>query len=507
MPARAIILLLIAVSALAACGGGGSSRTQFVPNPPTPTITPQVATRRLSVDTFTNPTSQHATEVEPTAWAQGSTVVTAFQVGRIFNGGGADIGFATSTDAANLFTSGVLPGITIFQGGSNAGVSDPAVAFDAKHSIWLLSSLALGAANRIIVNRSLDGLNWGGPIVVSSTPDADKNWIACDNAPFSAFFGHCYLQWDDPSVNGLIWMSTSTDGGLTWQPAVNTADHAAGIGGQPVLQPNGTVVVPIQSVSGGFVNAFRSRDGGQTWDAPSIASTIIEHGVAASLRTSALPSAAVDVTGRVYVVWQDCRFRANCVSNDMVLSTSTDGVTFTAPVRIPIDAATSSADHFIPGLAADPVSGGRSTHLGLTYYFYPQTNCTVATCQLAAGFITSQDAGDTWSAPITLAGPMSISSLPDTFAGRMVGDYMATAFVNGRAFPMVAIANSASAVFDEAIYTTTTALTSAAQTANAFDREVDRDPVPGVMSDVEPRQFVDQEHRVPVDPAMRPPSR
>lgn len=44
-------------------------------------------------------------------------------------------------------------------------------------------------------------------------------------------------------------MSASTDGGLTWGPAANTGDNATGIGGQPVVQPNGTVILPAANAS------------------------------------------------------------------------------------------------------------------------------------------------------------------------------------------------------------------------------------------------------------------
>ena len=53
---------------------------------------------QVSADPFTNSTSQHATEVEPDTFANGATVVGAFQVGRFFNGGATDIGFARSGD-------------------------------------------------------------------------------------------------------------------------------------------------------------------------------------------------------------------------------------------------------------------------------------------------------------------------------------------------------------------------------------------------------------------------
>ena len=58
-----------------------------------------VSLLQLSSDTFTNPDSQHATEVEPDTFAFGSTIVSAFQVGRFFNGGASDIGFATSSSS------------------------------------------------------------------------------------------------------------------------------------------------------------------------------------------------------------------------------------------------------------------------------------------------------------------------------------------------------------------------------------------------------------------------
>ena len=66
---------------------------------------------RVSADPFTNPTSQHATEVEPDTFANGSTVVAAFQVGRFFDGGATDIGFARSTDGGATWDApGFLPG-------------------------------------------------------------------------------------------------------------------------------------------------------------------------------------------------------------------------------------------------------------------------------------------------------------------------------------------------------------------------------------------------------------
>ena len=137
------------------------------------------------------------------------------------------------------------------------------------------------------------------------------------------------------------------------------------------------------------------------------------------------------------------------------MSTSTDGVTWTGPSRVPIDPVTSTVDHFIPGLGIDAATSGSSAHLGLTYYYYPQANCTASTCALYVGFISSSDGGNTWSAPTTLAGPMSLHWLPATSSGQMVGDYIATSFSGGKAYGFFAVAEANSGtMFDEAIYTT-----------------------------------------------------
>src|SRR5919201_1653212 len=121
-----------------------------------------VALTKLSTDPFTNTSSQHRTQVEPDSFAFGSTIVAAFQSGRFFDGGASDIGWATSTDAGGTWKHGFLPRITKYQGaGPYDRASDPSVAYDAAHQVWLIQSLALretpsvsGAA--VVVSRSSD---------------------------------------------------------------------------------------------------------------------------------------------------------------------------------------------------------------------------------------------------------------------------------------------------------------------------------------------------------------
>jgi hypothetical protein len=417
------------------------------------------ALHRLSFDPFTNSTSQHRTEVEPDTFAFGSTIVAAFQVGRFFDGGSSDIGFATSNDNGRTWQSGFLPGITgLVGGGGFSRASDPSVAFDARHDVWLVSSLVLSgnSAVGIVTSRSLDGgRTWSAPVTVPTLGAVDKNWIVCDNNVSSPFFGHCYTEWDRTSSGQLIFMSTSADGGLTWSSPVTSGDSAKGLGGQPVVQPDGTVIVPYITPNEDAVRSFRSLTGGSTWSVSVPVASISEHRVAGGLRTSALPSAGVDAAGKVYVVWQDCRFRANCSSNDLVLSTTTQTgyPTWSAVTRIPIDRATSTVDHFIPGLAVDPATSGTTAHLGLAYYYYPHTACTASTCQLDVGYVTSANGGSTWSSPTQLAGPMRLPWLANTNQGRMVGDYISSSYVGGGVLPVFASASAPSGgVFDESMF-------------------------------------------------------
>lgn len=467
----AVLLLATLACSLTACSG--SPATQPPPeNPVGANLT------MISSDPYSVSPGQHATEVEPHALANGATIVAAFQTGRIAPGGSTDIGWATSSDGGVNWMHGFLPGLTKAEGsGPYDAASDPVVAYDANHGVWMIASLPISNTAHtpaVVVNRSTDGgFTWQNPVSVDPTaPSSDKNWIACDSWPNSPHFGNCYMEWDDPSQQDEIFMNTSTDGGLTWGPSTPTADHARGIGGQPLVQPNGNVVVPIET---DVMSAFSSSDGGATWSAPVIVSNIQTHLDAGGIRSGPLPSAAIDGAGTIWVVWEDCRFRAACTTNDLVYSTSTDGTSWSPTARIPIDGTTSAVDHFIPGIGIDPATSGAGAHVAIHYYYYSQSSCTVANCQLAIGYISSANGGGSWNAPVTIAGPMQLTWLPDSQNGLMVGDYISTVFTNGVPHGVFAVAAAKSgSTFNEAMYTAQGLTVAAAgqQVSSAGERPV-----------------------------------
>jgi len=287
---------------------------------------------QVSHDECASPLSYHSSQVEPSTATHGSTIVSAFQVGRVYDGGSCDIGWATSTDSGQTWQHGLLP-LTIYGGqettdaGPLTRASDPSVAYDAQDGVWLIDTLGLAGNADVpgmFVNRSTDGgLTWGPPIathVATGGGDSpDKNWITCDNWPSSAGYGNCYEEYDNSAAGDQIKMQTSTDGGLTWSPPANLANNqTGGIGGVPVVQPPppgappgsvcGRVVVPIQVNGMGW---YTSTNCGATWSAPTqiLPNMTAAHTVAGGLRTSLLPASAVDGGGAVYAVWQTRSFR------------------------------------------------------------------------------------------------------------------------------------------------------------------------------------------------------
>ena len=389
----------------------------------------EVVSRRIHRDRHTDAASQHESEVEPDSLTVGQTTVAVFQVGRNRAGGAASIGFATSRDAGRTWREGILPALTAstVPPGPATRASDPVVAFDAAHGVWLANALTIAPdATRLTVQRSTDGLAWSAPTEAALTAGQrlayDKNWLTCDNGGASPFRGRCYLAYtlvggreDDVAVQ------RSDDGGRTWSAAVTRRISVTGV--IPVVRPDGGLVLVFWSPRTGVV-AIPSTDGGVTLGEPVTVSTLRARDTK-PLRAPPLVAADVDPSGGLLVTWQDCRFRPACDANDVVLSRSADALTWTPPTRV-----TSGRNAAIPTIGVEPGSG----RLAIAYY-------VIRPDGIDAELVTSVD-GATWSAPQRLSPrPMALSWLPQTTLGRMLADYIGVSWARGRPLVVYALAS------------------------------------------------------------------
>jgi hypothetical protein len=400
----------------------------------------EVVTRRISRDPYAGGGAMHATEAEPDSFSWGSTVVAAFQVARFANGGAQNIGFAVSGDAGRTWQSGLLPTLTAASRprGPFARASDPSVAYDSLHGVWLIASLGFSNnESALVVSTSRDGLHWNDPYVAGRKPNGqegilfDKEWIACDNGASSLYRGRCYLSYSDIDHLQLA-TQTSADGGRTWGAPVASPDNAGrrGIEGpaapapQPVSLSNGVVIVPLFD-DGLYV--VRSTDGGATFS-PETLIAPSRFFSSRSLRSGPFPSVEVGAGGVAFMAWPDCGPRVRCNGNDLLLSTSTDGLAWKPPRKIPL----SSGNHVIDGLAADPVRPGR---VAIAYY-------TESSRKLDVRLVWSADYGATWSREQLLSPErMPFTRIAES-NGAMVGDYISTSFADGRAVAVFTLAQS-----------------------------------------------------------------
>jgi hypothetical protein len=400
----------------------------------------ELVSRLISSDTLGPAPGQHGTEVEPSAAGWGSTAVATFQVGRFVDGGASGIGWATSTDAGRTWRSGVLPSLTTATRppGDAPRASDPSVAYDAAHAQWLIATLVLGDEyTGLGISRSADARTWSAPIFAARFQSDglayDKEWVGCDNSSTSPYYGSCYLVYTDIATPRIA-VQVSHDGGLTWGAAVTVTSNfsADAEGALPLIQPNGALTV-VFDANESSIYAVHSTDGGVTFGTPIGVSGITDAPLP-FLRAPPLPTATVDASGRMYVAWADCAFRPGCSGNTIVLSTSTDGATWTTPTRV----AGTGFDSMLPGIAADPAKTGR---LSLVAYVRTSGSCAAAKCTLGVSVTSSSDGGAHWTKARRLDATAARYTWLASAGGRFVGDYVGATFAGGRFVPVFALAS------------------------------------------------------------------
>jgi hypothetical protein len=372
------------------------------------------------------PDSMRDTEVGPTVAVDPNDplrAVTVFQQGR-FGGGSGSVGngYATTSNGGETWVTAPLPGLTVPTGGEWARASEPSVAFGPDGTVYASSLVfdRLLCPSAVVVQSSVDGgLTWGDPHMIQRDDDCsifnDKDRIVVDTYPASPFFGRIYLVWER-TESGRDLVLTWSDDGESWSPFVQvSAGDFYAVSPVPVVQPDGDLTVVYGDWFDDFLLAQTSSDGGLTFS-PAVNVGTYESTEPSDFWTGSLnnkTSVSVDpLTGAIYVVWQDGRHRTDGL-NDVVLSISANGgATWSSPQRVNLDPPDSLIDHLTPAVAA---------HGNVVHVTYVHRDMSVGLNQeVNQHYIVSADGGDTFGGDVRLGRSSDL-----TWAARQGNDYLA----------------------------------------------------------------------------------
>jgi len=324
----------------AAHGGGTGSIRVSTANPfaacPPGSTTPQTANSETEPWTAVNP-------VDP------RNVVVVWQQDRFAEGSSRGLVVATSFDHGRTFTLVVPTGLGACDGQLPGRITNPYLSFSRTGKLFLTATLT-GTSSTVLVTSSLDGGRSWTPYqrLINDNRGRFNDKQASFVDPRDP--RRVYVVWnqqDFAAGRHQLLLALSTDGGTTWAAprAIHRPDGPGGtVGSQLTMLRDGTLVNVFfehrQTPDGpDRIRAIRSTDRGETWSpAVTIAETTLSVPYFPDTGTpmiapSFVPDIAVDpTTGAVYVVWADSALATS--ASAVALARSTDGVTWTEPVRV-----------------------------------------------------------------------------------------------------------------------------------------------------------------------------
>jgi len=351
-------------------------------------------------------------------------------------GGDVRAGYYASFDGGRTWPGDGIIDISTIPNTFAAG--DPAMAiYNTSHVYfsYIAFNRDTDDAGGVFVSRSTDGgLTWLNPVAIawnSFSTFHDKEYITVDDTG-GPYDGNVYVSWTRFASGYPIYFSRSTDEGQTWSNPFQISSSFSTQGSLPRVGPNGVLYVTWYDYSD-QISMVRSDDGGQSFGTPFTVANI--NSIPSPLpgggfRDNSFPAFAIDqTTGTLYVSWADFR---NGDADIYFTSSSNGGSTWSTPTRLNDDPLGNDAHQFFPWMDVSP---NGTIYVG---WFDSRNDPTpFAQPMLYDEYVVvSDDGGLTFSANTRISEITSDSSVGPFSPIPFIGDYSGLAATDIFVFPM-----------------------------------------------------------------------
>jgi hypothetical protein len=273
--------------------------------------------------------------------------------------GTVETGWYSTLDGGQTWTTGSF--------GVDAGFSfsgDPSVCFTPAGDPVVICMMYAGpGGSKVTAFRSTDGgKTWNGGVQIDLDGADDKPQVECDlsDGPGN---GRITTAWDrfNTASGSHIFVSSSTDGGLTWTPAVRINDDAsvATIAPDVTFGPASEIYVAWADRGSLDIYLDKSVDGGATWGTDTLVASFSQVPSpipGSTFRMFDIFSVAADASpagephsGNVYVAYHTYE---SSDANIRVATSVDGGASFTNNVVVNADD-TEDNDQVMPGIVVD----------------------------------------------------------------------------------------------------------------------------------------------------------
>jgi uncharacterized repeat protein (TIGR01451 family) len=240
---------------------------------------------------------------------------------------------------------------------------DPALAIHDLNNVYfayIAFHRTIDDVGGVYVSKSTDGgLSWAAPVGVAYNTQSvfhDKEYITVD-ATGGPYDGYVYVSWTRFEFSSPIYFSRSTDGGATFSTPMEISDtsYSSNQGSIPAVGPNGEVYVVWYNYNTGGQRMAVSLDGGATFGTPfpvASVNAIPSPLPGGNFRVNSFPTQAIDQnTGNLYVAWNDY---VNGDADIYFVRSVDDGQNWSSPMRINDDPLGNDYHQFFPWLTVAP---------------------------------------------------------------------------------------------------------------------------------------------------------